>query len=101
MTLEEILLDNRFWHSLSIFDVVITDYKERDTKNQDDEFIKMLESAREDFCNVHEQWQKKCDASPILNASLLAKFLRDVADDIEREANPHLIQSHWRLNNEF
>lgn len=84
-------LDLRFWNSLKIFELVINDYKKRNPNGQGDEFIKLLESARDAFSDVHEQWRKRVGNPVVLNATLLAKFLRDVADGIEREAKPYIV----------
>lgn len=82
-------LDSRFWNSLQIFELVIKDYKSRNINGQSDEFIKILESARDAFSDLYEQWRKRIGNPVVLDATLLAKFLRDVADDIERKATPY------------
>lgn len=83
-------LDWRFWNSVKIFDIVINDYKKRDVTGQGKDFIKFLESAREAFTDVYEQWRKNIGNPVVLDATLLAKFLRDVADGVEREAKPYI-----------
>lgn len=88
-------LDWRFWNSLKIFDIVINDYKKRKPDGQGDEFIKFLESAREAFTDVHEQWRKNIGNPVVLDARVLAKFLRDVADGVEREAKPYGASTDW------
>ena len=82
-------LDRRFWNSLRILELVIKDYKKRNINGQGDDFIKFLESARDDFTDVYEQWRKRIGNPVVLDATLLAKFLRDVADDIERKTTPY------------